>query len=55
MTTLLKQQLYVVKSYLGAVNNTLMDVEYNENLLKEGISTVTLRSETSANINFGQY
>jgi hypothetical protein len=56
VTTLLKQQPYIVKSLLGAVNNNLMDVEYNENLLKEGISKVTeymntLRSETSANIN----
>ena len=31
----------VVKSSLGAVNNTLTDVEYNKNLLKEGISKVT--------------
>ena len=36
MDTLLKQQLSVVKSSLGAVNNTLTDVEYNESLLKEG-------------------
>jgi hypothetical protein len=35
MTTLLKQQLYVVKSSLGAVNNTLADVEYNERVLQE--------------------
>jgi hypothetical protein len=33
--TLLKQQLSVVRSSLGAVNNTLADVEHNENLLKE--------------------
>ena len=30
-----------MKSSLGAVNNTLTDVEYNKNLLKEGISKVT--------------
>ena len=41
MNTLLKQQLSVVRSSLGAVNNTLADVEYNENLLKEGVSKVT--------------
>jgi archaellum component FlaC len=51
MTTLLKQQLSVVKSSLGAINNTLTDVEYNEKLLKEGINKVTaymntLKSET---------
>jgi hypothetical protein len=54
MKKLLKQ-LYVVKSSLGAVNNTMTDV-YNENFLKEVISKVTeymntLRSETNANIN----
>jgi hypothetical protein len=41
MNTLLKQELSVVRSSLGAVNNTLADVEYNENLLKEGVSKVT--------------
>lgn len=56
MSTLLKQQLSVVRSSLGAVNNTLADVEYNENLLKEGISKVTkymntLRTETNEKMN----
>lgn len=37
---------------MGAVNNTLVDVEYNESLLKEGINRVTkymntLKSETN--------
>jgi hypothetical protein len=32
--TLLKQQLSVMKSSLGAVNSSLIDVEYNENVLK---------------------
>jgi len=41
-TTLLKQQLSVVGSSLGAVNNTLTDAEYNENLLKEGINRITM-------------
>jgi len=41
MNTLLKQQLSIVQSSLGAVNNTLAYVEYNENLLKEGVSRVT--------------
>ena len=56
MDTLLKQQLSVVKLSLGAVSNTLADVAYNENLLKEGISKVTkymdtLRSETNDRMN----
>ena len=56
MNTLLKQQLCLMKSSLGAVNSTLIDVEYNENLLKMGISNITrymnnLRSETTANVN----
>jgi hypothetical protein len=54
--TLLKQQLSVMKSSLGAVNSTLVDVEYNENLLRVGISNITrymdtLRSETTASLN----
>jgi hypothetical protein len=41
---------------LGAVNNTLADVEYNENLLKEGVSKVTeykntLKLETKEKMN----
>jgi hypothetical protein len=56
MTSLLKQQLYVVKSSLGAVNNTLADVEYNEGLLKEGMNKInqcmsTLKSETVERMN----
>ena len=56
MNTLLKQQLSVVRSSLGAVNNSLADAEYNENLLKEGVSRVTeymntLRSETNKKMN----
>jgi hypothetical protein len=54
--SLLKEQLSVMKSSLGAVNSTLVDVEYNENLMKVGISNITrymdtLRSETSASFN----
>jgi len=55
--TLLKQQLSVVRSSLGAVNNTLADVEYNENLMKEGINRITkymntLKAETNEKMNF---
>jgi len=55
--TLLKQQLSVVRSSLGAVNKTLTDVEYNENLLKEGINRITkymnnLKAETNEKISF---
>jgi hypothetical protein len=51
MITLLKQQLCVVKSSIGAVNNTLTDVEYKERLIKEGIQKITnytdlLKAET---------
>jgi hypothetical protein len=56
MTTLMKQQLSVVKSSLGAINTTLTNVEYNEKLLREGISKVTnytntLKSETETKMN----
>ena len=48
----LKQQLSVIRSSLGAVNSTLADIEYNENLMKEGINRITkymnsLKSETN--------
>jgi phage shock protein A len=50
--TLLKHQLSVVRSLLGAVNNTLADVECNENLMEEGMNSITtymtnLKSETN--------
>ena len=53
MNTSLKQQLYVVRSSLGAVNHTLVYVEYNESLLKDGTNGVTkcmntLKSESNA-------
>ena len=56
VTSLMKQQLYVVKSSLGAVNNTLADVEYNEGLLKEGMNKInhyisTLKSEAVERMN----
>jgi len=56
MNTSLKQQLYVVRSSLGAVNNTLADAEYNESLVKEGINRVTkymntLKSQTNKKMN----
>jgi hypothetical protein len=37
MTNLLKQQLYVVKSSPGALNDTLTDMKYNEEKLKKGL------------------
>ena len=51
-TSTLKHQLTVVRSSLGAVNNTLADVEYNVNLMTEGINRVStymtnLNSETN--------
>jgi hypothetical protein len=56
VTALMKQQLSVVKSSLGAISHSLSDVEYNEELLKQGIGKVTdymnaLKSEEDANIN----
>jgi hypothetical protein len=33
--------LYVVKSSLGTINNTQIDVEYNEQLLQEGVLNIT--------------
>jgi len=56
MSTLLREQFTVVKASLGAVNNTLADVAYNENLLREGINKISkytykLRSEANEKMN----
>jgi hypothetical protein len=37
ITKLLKQQLFVVKALLGSINNTLNDMEYNEERVKTGL------------------
>jgi hypothetical protein len=41
MTNLLKQ-LYTVKSSLKAINNMLLNAAYNESLLKERVSKITI-------------
>jgi len=51
-TDLLKQQVYVIKSTLGALNDTLADMEHNDKLVKKGLSDIqtyldTLSSETA--------
>jgi hypothetical protein len=40
MTSLLKQQLSVVKSTLGAVNETFSDMEYNESVVRTGLHQI---------------
>jgi hypothetical protein len=39
-TDLLKQQVYVIKSTLGALNDTLADMEHNDKLVKKGLSDI---------------
>jgi hypothetical protein len=56
MTALTKEQLSVVKSSLGAINHTLIDMAYNEDLMKEGINKVTnfmntIKYETESKLN----
>jgi hypothetical protein len=51
-TELLKQQVCVLKTTLGAFNDTLRDVEYNDKLLRKGMIDIqnyldTLSSETA--------
>jgi hypothetical protein len=51
-TELLKQQVCVLKTNLGAFNETLRDVEYNDKLMRKGLSDIqnylyTLSSETA--------
>lgn len=57
ITTLLKQQLIVVKSSLGSINSTLTDMEYNEEKVKTGLlqlksylEAVTSENKESLNI-----
>jgi hypothetical protein len=51
-TELLKQQVYVTKSTLGALNATLADVAHNDKLVREGLTDIqqyldSLSSETA--------
>ena len=50
-TELLKQQIHVIKSTLGALNITLADTEHNDKLVKQGLVEIqtyldSLSSET---------
>ena len=54
-TELLKQQVYVIKSTLGALNVTLTDVEHNDKLVKKGLTEIqtyldSLSSETAGKL-----
>lgn len=54
-TELLKQQVYVIKSTLGALNLTLADVEQNDKLVKQGLTDIqtylnALTSETAGKL-----
>ena len=40
LTQLLKEQLIVVKSTLGTINESLTDVEYNEQKMREGLTAL---------------
>jgi hypothetical protein len=51
-TDLMKQQIYVVKSTLGALNVTLADMAHNDKLVRQGLTDIqaylnSLASETS--------
>jgi len=54
-TELLKQQVCVLKTTLGAFNETLGDVEHNDKLMRKGLSDIqnyldTLTSETTSKL-----
>jgi hypothetical protein len=54
-TELLKQQVYVIKSTLSAVNGTLADMAYNDKLIRDGVADIqtymnSLSSETAAKL-----
>ena len=55
-TDLLKQQVYVIKSTLGALNDTSADIEHNDKLVRKGLSDIqtsldTLSSKTARRLN----
>ena len=52
MNDLLKQQVNIIKSTLGAINDTLADIEHSVKLVRKGLSHIhtyldTLSSETA--------
>jgi septation ring formation regulator EzrA len=51
ITKLLKQQLIVVRSTLGTISNTLTDMKYNQEKVKNGLIQIKsfLESATSEN------
>jgi len=54
-TELLKQQVYVIKSTLGALNITLAEVTHNDKLVKQGLVDIqayldSLSSETAGKL-----
>ena len=45
-TDLLKQQVYIIKSTLGALNDTLADMEHNDKLVRKGLSDIQTYLDT---------
>jgi len=39
-TDLSKQQVYIIKSTLGALNDTLTDMEHTDKLVRKGLSEI---------------
>jgi hypothetical protein len=57
MTSLMKQQLSIIKASLGTVNSTISDMEYNDHVIQEGLSSLksymekfSAETETQLNI-----
>jgi len=58
-TELLKQQIYVIMTTLGALNDTLADIQHNDKLVRKGLSDIqtyldTLPSETAGKLDIFQ-
>ena len=56
MTSLMKQQLYIVKASLATLNDTVSDMEYSEKLVQKGLTKLKsyleeLTSETRTQLN----
>ncbi|KDR16722.1 hypothetical protein L798_09562 [Zootermopsis nevadensis] len=56
MTSLMKQQLSIIKASLGTFNDTISDMEYNNKIVKEGLTSLKsymekVISETESHLN----
>jgi hypothetical protein len=45
MTTIMNQQLFIIKASLGTINSTISDMKYNNRVITEGLSSLKSYTE----------